>query len=68
MMQCFSHLRRNPHDAPDDITSGKNFCLNKLNQFNGNSCALKCSSHSLRPLNIVGGSVHKHRSNHEPRN
>jgi glucose/arabinose dehydrogenase len=36
LLQYFGYLRRNPDDAPDNDTSGYDFWLNKLNQFNGN--------------------------------
>ena len=36
LMQYFGYLRRDPHTAPDSDLSGYNFCLNKLNQFDGN--------------------------------
>jgi hypothetical protein len=36
MMQYFGYLRRNPNDVPDSDYTGFDFCLTKLNQFNGN--------------------------------
>ena len=39
LMQYFGYLRRNPDDAPDNNLNGYNFCLGKLNQFNGNFVA-----------------------------
>jgi hypothetical protein len=34
-MQYFGYLRRNPDDAPDNDFAGYDFCLGKLDQFNG---------------------------------
>ena len=36
LMQYIGYLRRNPNDPPDSDSTGYDFWLTKLNQFNGN--------------------------------
>jgi len=41
LTEFFGYLRRNPNDLPDLDYTGYEFWLNKLNQFNGDTSALR---------------------------